>query len=162
MSRVEIADGTYCRIEAFFPMRFKEMLTQIVEMSCFGDGHYNSLDTALWFAVEEVYLRLLKERKQALAEADREEIRGGAVLTTIAQMPYKEYLQSPVWKLTRDRIIKERGHICEVCGATDTTVNVHHKTYDRRGYEADTDLIVLCQPCHELFHKNGKLAESGK
>jgi hypothetical protein len=51
------------------------------------------------------------------------------------------------------------GFRCQVCNAYGVQLNVHHRTYERRGAEWDTDLIVLCHDCHEIFHTNGKLAK---
>jgi predicted HNH restriction endonuclease len=48
--------------------------------------------------------------------------------------------------------------VCGLCGLddaeTDFTVrfHVHHITYDHVGYELDTDLVLLCAPCHNLIH----------
>ena len=40
-----------------------------------------------------------------------------------------------------------------MCGIGDAVLNVHHKTYCRRGREEPGDLIVLCRNCHTGFHK---------
>lgn len=75
----------------------------------------------------------------------------------LRQMPYREYLQTEEWKERRRRAMKRAGFRCQVCNQSDT-LNVHHRTYERRGDERNDDLLVLCQPCHELFHRQGKLA----
>ena len=74
-------------------------------------------------------------------------------------MPYQEYLQTPEWKARRQAALKRADRCCQVCNQDKTQLNVHHRTYDRRGYERDEDLIVLCRDCHDLFHKQGKLAK---
>jgi 5-methylcytosine-specific restriction endonuclease McrA len=38
-----------------------------------------------------------------------------------------------------------------VCNAT-TSLDVHHRTYERFGHEDVDDLTVLCRTCHDLFH----------
>ena len=73
-------------------------------------------------------------------------------------MPYQDYLQTDHWKTTRRAAIKAAHKRCQVCNAGDRRLEVHHRTYDRRGMEAPEDLIVLCDECHDLFHQNGKLA----
>jgi 5-methylcytosine-specific restriction endonuclease McrA len=52
----------------------------------------------------------------------------------------------------------ERDDSCRVCGSKES-LDVHHRTYRYRGEERMEDLITLCRPCHELFHKNGKTDE---
>lgn len=74
-------------------------------------------------------------------------------------MPYRDYLQTPEWKERRKRIMRKAGFRCQVCNAYGVQLNVHHRTYERRGCEWDADLIVLCRTCHEIFHMNGKLAK---
>jgi hypothetical protein len=34
----------------------------------------------------------------------------------------------------------------------DRLLNVHHRTYERRGYELPEDLTVLCVACHTAVH----------
>jgi hypothetical protein len=74
-------------------------------------------------------------------------------------MPYYDYLQTPEWNERRTLLLKKARYHCQVCNAHGVRLNVHHKTYERRGYEDEKDLIVLCQDCHAIFHENGKLAE---
>jgi 5-methylcytosine-specific restriction endonuclease McrA len=80
---------------------------------------------------------------------------------TSSKMAYENYLQSDGWKERRDRALRRAGFSCQVCSKKGQ-LHVHHRTYARRGDEADTDLIVLCADCHQLFHENGKLAEGGR
>ncbi len=70
------------------------------------------------------------------------------------RMPYSEYLASPEWKEIRRLAVKRRQWTCERCGrrARSHDLNVHHLTYDRRGYEDLEDLLVLCEPCHAKEH----------
>ena len=69
---------------------------------------------------------------------------------------YKVYLTSPVWRSTASRIKARDGHRCRLCNSPDC-LQVHHRTYERVGKEEDTDLVTLCDECHELFHKHRKL-----
>ena len=80
------------------------------------------------------------------------------------EMDYSEYIQSPEWK-EKSLYIKElRGYKCQVCGISGNieTLNTHHNSYARVGNELDSDLVVLCANCHELFHKNGRISPSRK
>lgn len=79
-------------------------------------------------------------------------------LLELRSMPYREYLRTPEWQTRRKRHLKSAGYKCQVCNASSTRLDVHHRTYERRGEELFKDLIVLCRGCHELFHKEGKLA----
>lgn len=64
---------------------------------------------------------------------------------------YLEYLKTPEWRATRNRALQRAGYKCEQCDAR-RELQVHHRTYDRVGRELDTDLQVLCGPCHEGVH----------
>ena len=63
---------------------------------------------------------------------------------------YKEYLDSPAWEMKRDKVRERDGDQC-VCGAQAT--EVHHKTYNNIGKEPLSDLVALCQECHQREHK---------
>jgi hypothetical protein len=95
--------------------------------------------------------RFAQKYRQEQAERQRR-------LDELHTMPYREYLQSPEWQVTRKRAMKRSGFRCQVCNAYGVRLNVHHRTYERRGYEENQDLIVLCEGCHSIFHENGSLA----
>jgi hypothetical protein len=78
----------------------------------------------------------------------------------LAEMPYSEYLATCEWNETRTAARKRAGERCQVC-YSDGPLDVHHRTYERRGAEHDTDLTVLCRKCHELFHRFGRLESQG-
>ena len=48
---------------------------------------------------------------------------------------------------------------CQLCNKSGE-LNVHHRTYERRGEESYSDLITLCEDCHTLFHNQGKIVNS--
>jgi 5-methylcytosine-specific restriction endonuclease McrA len=95
---------------------------------------------------QEKSLRNLRER----AWNDRRDL--------VRKMPYADYLHSPEWQTTRVAALKRARYACQLCRATNTTLDVHHNTYERRGHELPTDLIVLCRGCHGKHHD--KLPES--
>lgn len=66
-------------------------------------------------------------------------------------MPQKQYLLSSWWLHRREIALKKAGRKCEHC-AVSTRLQVHHLSYDRVGAELDSDLEVLCDPCHEKHH----------
>ena len=72
----------------------------------------------------------------------------------LTTMQYAEYLETWEWKAKRAQAIALAGGRCRLCNRPQDNVilNVHHRTYDRRGYEDMDDLTVLCQDCHAKFH----------
>lgn len=64
---------------------------------------------------------------------------------------YETYLQSPSWRITRNRALRLSDWHCSKCDSR-RNLQVHHKTYERLGHEWDQDLIVLCRSCHEDHH----------
>ena len=67
-------------------------------------------------------------------------------------MPYEEYLKTPEWAQKREQALERDGYCCRVCNSG-KNLNVHHRTYARRGNEDLNDLTTLCQSCHEYFHE---------
>jgi hypothetical protein len=76
-------------------------------------------------------------------------------------MAYPDYLQTADWKIRREDALKRARFSCQVCSGKGE-LHVHHRTYLRRGNEAEGDLLVLCATCHKLFHENGRLAQGGR
>jgi hypothetical protein len=71
-------------------------------------------------------------------------------------MPYDDYLLSEAWRQRRNYMIRSAGHRCQV-GNQRGRLDLHHRTYDRLGYELREDLLVLCRECHDLFHSRRSL-----
>lgn len=74
----------------------------------------------------------------------------------LKSLPYIEYLQTDHWKELRKKQLYKSNYKCQVCNKSGE-LNVHHRTYERRGEEAYSDLITLCEDCHNLFHNQGKI-----
>ena len=70
----------------------------------------------------------------------------------LATCPYDEYLGTIEWEHKRQAALARAGHRCRLCNAAGA-LEVHHRTYDRRGHEDPDDLIVLCNRCHGRHHK---------
>ena len=68
------------------------------------------------------------------------------------QVDYRLYLQSPEWQKKRKWVLSFWGDRCALCNSPDS-VERHHRTYARLGHELLTDLIALCDPCHDRFHR---------
>jgi len=70
---------------------------------------------------------------------------------------YHAFLTSPRWKIRRAQFYATHSRACSACHSR-TKVDLHHKTYERRGYEADQDLVALCHDCHSAVHRAGSLS----
>lgn len=69
---------------------------------------------------------------------------------------YNQVIASPRWKKLRARLIEKADRTCCRCKwkkeswDKTRTLDVHHKTYERLGYEWDSDLEVVCSRCHAV------------
>lgn len=64
---------------------------------------------------------------------------------------YDAYLKTARWRKRADAAKERALWECQGCGRPRgiITLNAHHRTYVRLGYEIPEDLIVLCQEdCH--------------
>jgi 5-methylcytosine-specific restriction endonuclease McrA len=102
-------------------------------------------------AYEEARWDLIQDRllNQRLAYERRQ--------NELRTMPYRLYLQTPEWAERAERARARAGYYCSLCNGS-VPLQVHHRTYERRGAELDSDLIALCPTCHGLFHEWLKLA----
>lgn len=82
--------------------------------------------------------------------ADRSEVE------RLRALPYADYLQSEHWKTTRRVVVWDADFRCQLCNTCELGqpwgLHVHHRTYERLGYERRQDLIALCPDCHARFH----------
>lgn len=74
-------------------------------------------------------------------------------LEELRRMSYREYLRTPEWRTTRAAALLRAGYGCSLDVTHTTDLEVHHRTYERRGEELASDLVVLCHDCHMAFHK---------
>lgn len=65
---------------------------------------------------------------------------------------YDEYLKSDAWYNKRQEVFKMKGKACQKCSNT-KGLHVHHSTYKNLFKENLYELFVLCNKCHEEFHK---------
>ena len=75
----------------------------------------------------------------------------------LRSIAYCEYLKTEHWKDVRERCIRAFDGKCGICNSRES-IEVHHRTYSNVGNEKPGDTIPLCGSCHDLFHKNKKLA----
>lgn len=72
-------------------------------------------------------------------------------------MDYKEQIKSPKWQKRRLEIMEKDNFTCQLCGDTETMLNVHHLSYhrDRNIWEyEDWELMTLCENCHKDEHSS--------
>lgn len=66
---------------------------------------------------------------------------------------YDAYLKSQEWSRVKEKVFKIKGKKCQRCYSKES-LHVHHATYDRfQKEDIGKDLYVLCESCHELYHK---------
>jgi hypothetical protein len=74
---------------------------------------------------------------------------------------YADYLETPHWKQFRraafeDQRKRQGRNLCELCGASDVKLIVHHLTYERLGAELLSDGRIICRTCHDnIIHGRG-------
>lgn len=77
-------------------------------------------------------------------------------IAALRRLPYRAYLRTSHWFRVRTLAIERAGHQCALCPST-THLEVHHKSYARRGFEAAEDVVVLCRQCHARHHRTIEL-----
>jgi hypothetical protein len=60
------------------------------------------------------------------------------------------------WRLRRQAAIDRSGGFCEDCGSREK-LDVHHRTYKRKGAEGASDLVALCRRCHGERHRGKRI-----
>jgi restriction endonuclease Mrr len=73
-------------------------------------------------------------------------------LDELRRMPYRAYLRTPEWRVTRAAALQRAGHSCSLDVTHTDALEVHHRTYERLGHELASDLVVLCHACHVVHH----------
>lgn len=68
-------------------------------------------------------------------------------------MNYRRYISSDKWRRSPARLgeLQAAGFRCRTCNAAAAATDpleVHHRTYERLGYELVADLTALCRRCH--------------
>ncbi len=134
-----------------------EYTHKVQSEECPAGGHYCGLHTEI---LRVHYKEQITKIIQYVTQEEWDEIvaqeQRKARLEELHTMPYREYLFTPEWQERRRRILERDEYRCQICNSPHR-LNVHHRDYSRRGYENDTDLVTLCQGCHQVFHENGRL-----
>lgn len=79
------------------------------------------------------------------------DVKSDKVTLELANMPYKEYLQTIYWDAVKKKMHETIGYKCEMCGLEEN-IHVHHFHYANRGKETLNDLACLCEDCHYVIH----------
>lgn len=116
-------------------------------------GDFNALpqDGNVSCGCPDCVARKKAEQQARLREYEAAEQARKERIQELKHMPYREYLKTPEWQDMRERRLRAARYRCELCHSQGT-LHVHHKTYERRGEEYASDLIVLCSNCHAKFH----------
>lgn len=72
------------------------------------------------------------------------------------QKTYWQKLKDPRWQKLRLQVMEANNFCCEMCGDSESTLNVHHKEYlkGHEPWEYETNqLSVLCESCHDCVHE---------
>lgn len=73
---------------------------------------------------------------------------------------YASYLRSPHWVSFRARWYRRMGKPpCSRCHKP-AALELHHRTYNRLGYERVSDVVGLCRSCHAKTHTFSKAKRS--
>jgi 5-methylcytosine-specific restriction endonuclease McrA len=60
-----------------------------------------------------------------------------------------KYREQPEWQVRRVQALTRAGYKCQTCSSRDTTLDVHHNSYQTYCDERPQDLVVLCRSCHQ-------------
>lgn len=93
-----------------------------------------------------------KKKELKISKARKAEEKAKNKNAALHTMPYEEFLLTKYWTLFAKRCRSKAGHRCQKCKIDGVPLHVHHLTYERRGYERDEDVIVLCENCHRKEH----------
>ena len=69
---------------------------------------------------------------------------------------YRRYMESDKWKTIALETKRLANFRCQLCNK-EGILHVHHRTYERFGHELQSDLICLCEDCHNFFHEGTRI-----
>ncbi len=70
----------------------------------------------------------------------------------VADILYGEYLRTKHWERVKKRIKYIFQNKCQLC-CSEVNLHVHHNDYRNMWHETIADVVLLCEKCHNLFHK---------
>ena len=99
-----------------------------------------------------------------LSDDDSENLRNPVKSIQKINKTYDELLTKQEWYDFRNKVINDRGYVCEFCKKKHN-LQVHHKLYYKKPdkekiepwlYNMD-EVLLLCDNCHKLAHKKNKI-----
>jgi hypothetical protein len=79
-------------------------------------------------------------------------------------MNYKDQLKNPKWQKKRLEIFQRDNFTCQLCGDTETELQVHHLKYSGDVWnEPNENLITYCKHCHSIvtdYQKEGQIVRA--
>jgi len=101
----------------------------------------------------EIFKQLKEQEKQR--EFEQHQANKVSVLSDqlMSKQQKKDHLQSEYWHKLKVAKLQQCGSYCEKCGRLSKHLDLHHKTYKRLGFEALSDVVLLCRTCHEHQHE---------
>lgn len=82
-----------------------------------------------------------------------------SILKEMGFASYGDYLESPLWRESRAKVLMRDGHKCRGCGRRAN--QVHHRQYSRSAMDGSdlSRLESICRKCHKSieFKRNEKL-----
>ena len=130
--------------------QFRQPERSIIQRTCWGCGAA--------FAANDIGQRWCT----ASCKVKNKKGAGVQKADTRRKFNYQAYLLSEDWRRKAEAAKKRAGYRCQVCNRDRSEVlqlEAHHRTYEYLGEERAADLTVLCNECHDLFSKHGKLAK---
>ena len=109
-------------------------------------GLMDAISAYFDLSVKSTFRQSDHPKKRVLPETSPERI------AELRALSYDDYLETPEWRETSNRMKWSVERKCEECGRA-YRLNVHHLTYERRGAELASDFLVLCHVCHMALHR---------
>ncbi len=126
--------------------KFRQQLKkQQEEATQFFTETYLNPDSNWTIPLEKAFYRL----SQVYDQTDKDKI-----AKYIRSMDYDDFLETPYWKAISYHKKRQAGFRCQLCNS-DGYLVTHHRDYKRAyGWEIEnlSELIVLCDSCHETHH----------
>lgn len=122
--------------------------------SLFYDSQLPLGAIAIAFRATEQEIEWVSDQEQIYVPPPTEKERRDDEQARLRYMSYGLYLKTPHWQSVRKAALARAENRCALCNDIQN-LEVHHRTYSRRGAERPADVVVLCGACHSRFH--GKL-----
>lgn len=116
------------------------------------------------FCTPNANVDIKDEQLQELAMCPSDKVDLGVVKThNCCELKYKDYLQTPLWKIIAYKVKIRDGFRCRRCGSN-VKVDVHHTSYEHLGidFKAMHRLETLCRKCHENKHEKNNVEPVSK